>query len=172
MRHEQRARLRPRRRPFRQLAALCGLLLVGCADDGNASDPNALPRPAESTFGEADFDDIPVFRGATPIQPASEEEGAVVASYETQAGSPEQALRFYEENLPDLGWQIADPVRETSEDVWRGDWVRDGRRLQISALPLTVDDDPVVHTQFSLVLLDDAGDIPVGGTQPPASDVG
>ena len=151
--------------PTRRIAALSVVLLVGCANDGPATDPNALPRPSETTFGQGDFDDIPIFRGATPIQGPSTQNGAVAASYETQAGSPETALRFYEDNLPELGWQVVDPVRETSEGVWRADWVRDGRRLQISALPLTVDDDPGIHTQFSLVLLADAGDIPVGGTQ-------
>lgn len=76
------------------------------------------------------------------------------------------ATRRCHRHGPELGWQTVDPVRETSEGVWRADWVRDGRRLQISALPLTVDDDSGIHTQFSLVLLADAGDIPVGGTQP------
>jgi hypothetical protein len=44
-------------------------------------------------------------------------------------------IQFYENTLPDTGWRLVDPVRETSDGVGRADWVRDGRRLQVVASP-------------------------------------
>lgn len=139
-----------------------GLALIGCTgDDSNvASEPDAIPSPAGTAFTTGGFDDVPVFRGATPIQGPSTEDGTVAATYETQTATAERALRFYEQNLPPLGWEEVDPVTESSPGVWRGDWVRDGRRLQVSALPFDMDE-PTGRVQFSLVLLPDEGDVPV-----------
>lgn len=61
--------------------------------------------------------------------------------------------------------KVVDPPTESSPGTWRGDWVRDRRRLQVVARDSSHDEGDATHTQLDLVLLDDAGDsIPIGGT--------
>jgi hypothetical protein len=54
------------------------------------------------------------------------------------------------------------PPAETSPGVWREGWVKDGRRLQVSASPAP--GLPNAKGQLNPVLLPDADDVPVGAT--------
>ncbi len=146
-----------RRRRWLAAVAVPCVALVGCGND----DPAAVPTPDQSIFVEGDFDDVPVFRAATPVQPPSTKDGATTGTYETDTASADTVLQWYEQNLPALGWENVDAVVESSPGVWRGDWVRDGRRLQVVATALVGD---ATRTQLNLVLLPDTGDIPVGAT--------
>ena len=136
-------------------------LLAGCGDDDASGDPAAQPAPANSQFTEGEFDEIPLFRGASPIQKPTTMDGTTTGSFTTDRGSPETAIRFYEENLPELGWSVVDPVVETSNGVWRGDWLRDGRRLQVITSDLSPNEGDATDTQIDLVLLATSGDEPV-----------
>ena len=146
---------------WRQAAAALLLMAVVSCNDDSSDDLNAQPAPNQTVFTNGEFDEIPVFRGATLVHGPSTKEGTTTASFETEQGASETALRFYEENLPALGWSVADPVVETSRGVWRGDWIRDGRRLQVIASDLSPSSGDATHTQINLVLLADTGDVPV-----------
>jgi len=52
--------------------------------------------------------------------------------------------------------------------VRRGDWLRERRRLQVSASDLSPGEGDATHTQFNLVLLDD---VPVATPPPDAMDL-
>lgn len=143
-----------------------GLTIAGCesdtADDSSGNqDQVAVPSPEVGEFTDGDFDNIPKFRGATPLQSPTKQNGAIAASYETITARPDAVLRFYEANLPELGWTVVDPIAEINPGSWHGEWVREGRRLQVSASPLSPGEGDATHTQFSLVLLGDAGGYPV-----------
>lgn len=140
-------------------AAVAALAVGACGDDdGNG----AVPAPNGTSFGQGDFDDVPVFRGATPLQDPTRQDGTVTGSYQLTTGTPEEALEFYADQLPGLGWRMVEEPTETSPGVWRGDWVREGRRLQVVASPGT--GIPNAPGQLNLILLADTGDVPVGGT--------
>jgi hypothetical protein len=153
----------PFRRTKRLAAAAALAAMTACSADSNAE----VPSPDQSVFVEGDFDQVPVFRAATPVQPVSTKDGTTTGSYETDTASAATVIDWYEQNLPPLGWKIVDPVVESNPGTWRGDWLRDGRRLQVVATSLSGD---ATRTQLSLVLLADTGDIPVGA--PVASSSG
>jgi hypothetical protein len=155
--HDANARERvvtARLRTMRVMRALIltGLAFTACTDDGPGS-PDALPVPDATSFGGGTFDDLPVFRGASTLQPQTETDGVVTASYETETARPETVLRFYEDQLPGRGWEVIEPPEATGAEAWRGDWMRDGRRLEVSAVALPTDSaTDVTRTQFSLIL--------------------
>ena len=141
---------------IRTAGLLVALLVAsGCGDDdgGGADGVEAQPSPDVTVFQEGDFDGIPLPPLAEEAGMRSEEEGVVVQSFFVRNRTPEDVLRFYEEQLEaDL---IAPP--ESTGTSWRGVWLLDGRRLLVSALPApTAEGAEVEHsdlvTQMSLEL--------------------
>ena len=141
--------------------AAAGLLTVASVGCGDTEDPAAQPAPDGTAFVEGDFSEIPIFRAATPLQEPSTDEGVTTASYATETASARRVIDYYAENLPALGWQVVDPPVRSATGVWRADWLKDRRRLQVIASPLEPSDD-ATHTQIDLVLLNDAGEVHVG----------
>lgn len=144
------------------LAIALAVVASACGDDGPSS-PAALPAPERSVFTQGEFDDIPVFRAATPVQGPTEKDGVITTSYETETAAPHTVISFYDRELPAFGWQPIEPVHDSGRRVWRGEWVRDGRRLEVTASPFVPTDD-VTHTQFSVVVADDAAPIPAANS--------
>lgn len=147
-------------RPFRSVAAACAavlapLVLIGCGDDDDGQD--AQPSPFDSTFVEGSFDDVPLYGGASPIGPVSEtEEGVRTGSFAVNTAAPRTIIQFYDQQLPGLGWASVVPVQETSDDTWRGSWLREGRRLQIVTSPLRPATEDPSDAQLNIILSDDA----------------
>jgi hypothetical protein len=136
------------------------LALGACSDDGPSAS-EALPTPGPASFGEGAFDDVPVFRGASALQAPTVTDGVVAASYETDTARPETVLRFYAEELPGLGWEATNAPSPTGNQGWRGDWVRDGRRLEVSAVALPTENaTDATRSQFSLILHPDLESAP------------
>ena len=130
-------------------------LVAGCGDDGDAADgPAAQPAPAVTTFGEGDFDDLPLPPRSTPVGERAEEDGVVSRSYEVRNTQPEALLSFYRDALAEH------PVVEEPEEIGvgthRGRWDLDGRQLTVVAQSAeTLDDNPGAPealTQLSLSL--------------------
>lgn len=143
--------------PIRSARLLVALLLVitGCGDDdgGAVDDVEAQPSPDVTAFQEGDFDGIPLPPLAEEAGTRSEEEGVVVQSFFVRNRTPEDILRFYEEQLDA---EVVAPPRSTGPS-WRGIWLLDGRRLLVSALPAPTADGAEVErsdvvTQMSLEL--------------------
>ncbi len=144
------------------LLAAAALTLAACGDDAEGDAPavvadeeqqDAQPTPGSVGFTEGDFDDIPIARGGTEISEKTERDGAVSQSFTATATSPEEIMEYYASQLPDLGWQEVEAVRETGTDSLAAAWVRGNDRLEISALLAQGVEDE--RTQFSIVLLPD-----------------
>jgi hypothetical protein len=126
------------------------LVLAGCGDDdgGAADGTEAQPAPDVTVFQEGDFDGIPLPPLADEAGERSEQDGVVVQSFFVRNRTPEDVLRFYEEQLD--GEVVTSP--EANGDAWRGTWLRDGRQLLVSAVPAPAAGDDEVVTQMSLEL--------------------
>jgi hypothetical protein len=141
------------------MLAVAALSLTACGDDaeGDADvvadeeQQDAQPTPGSAGFTEGDFDAIPIARGATEVSEKTERDGVVTQSFTVTATSPQEIMEYYSSQLPDLGWQEVEPVRETGTDSLAAAWVQGDDRLEISALLAQGVDDE--RTQFSLVLL-------------------
>ena len=111
-------------RSFQPRHWLAAVVVPVTAVAGRGSDdPEAVPAPNQSVFVEGDFDDVPVFRAAAPVQPPSTKDGTTTATYETDTARGDTVMAWYEQNLPTLGWENVDSVVQSSPGVWRGDSV-------------------------------------------------
>ncbi len=121
------------------------------------SDEGTQPAPAVTTFGQGDFENLPLPPRSEPLGERSEEDGVVARSYAVRDTSPERVLAFYSQQLPAPA--VVEPPHDIGAGTFRGRWLLDGRELTVSA---TVDDtleaiarfgdDAGVITQFSLSL--------------------
>lgn len=114
---------------------VAALLLVGLvAGCGTASDEGTQPSPDVSTFGQGDFDDIPLLATSEPLTPPNEEEGNVARSYVVRNTTPEGVLAFYEGELTEF--TVVSAPTSIGADTFRGRWELDqGRVLTVSATP-------------------------------------
>lgn len=139
----------------RSISALVLLGIValgGCsAAGGFTADqpaPGNVPRlePGELTG-------LPKPGGAAPFGPPAETGTTVTQSFKVTGLAPGDVLGFYADALPAQGWVVSTPSGG-SGDVWRGQWARSGRILQVTAEP-DVDDDataPAPMSQLDLAL--------------------
>ncbi len=134
----------------RLLATLLVLVaLAGCSDREERE--GAQPAPDVTTFEQGRFDDLPLAPRSDPVGLRSEKEGVVSRSYTAKGTTPEQVLRFYEQNLQ--GWRQVEPVHQVGTSTYRGTWAEGEWLLEVSAgTAPTVDDRPEVQAQYSLVL--------------------
>lgn len=115
------------------LAVACGvsaLVLTGC---GDGDPPEAQPAPGVTRFVEGAFEDIPLFPRTEPVGARHEKNDTTARTYKARNATAEQVLRFYDERLP--GWHQVGPVEKVGATAYRGEWMRDGRRLLVSAAP-------------------------------------
>jgi hypothetical protein len=145
-------RWKPRITPVRLITVVSLVMFGGTASCGDDDPPDAQPATDGTAFVGGGFDDLPLFRAATQIQRPTEKDGVVAASYETETARPDQVIVFSRERLAELGWTEVAPPSEVGLDVWRGDWSKDGRLLEVSASPLSRNEGDATHTQFDLVL--------------------
>ncbi|WP_421119732.1 hypothetical protein ACE2AJ_20660 [Aquihabitans daechungensis] len=141
---------------------LSGLIVVltlaslgACSSDGEA--PATQPAPQVSTFGQGDFDDIPLHPRSEAIGRRSEKDGVVTQSFGVRGATPSQILAFYERGLEPPSWTQIGGVERVGTTTVRGEWRKDGRTLRISAseAPNVPDGQPsstAVTSQYSLVL--------------------
>lgn len=146
-----------RRRTADVLVALVVVFVLGACGDAD-SEPEAQPAEEGVTFVRGDFGDIPVPPLAEEVGPRSEKDDVVAQSYRVRNSSRAELFDFYGERLG--GWQVEEaprPLGDAEEASWRGQWVRDDRRLvvTVSEAPTlepadAADDDPVVQLSLSL----------------------
>ncbi|HYD10729.1 MAG TPA: hypothetical protein VEA78_11550 [Acidimicrobiales bacterium] len=139
------------------IATLLVLPLAACGDDGGGTDPEAQPSPEVTTFGEGDFDDIPIPSLAEEAGPRSDEDGVTTQSYFVRNRTPAEVMAFYEAYFADEDVPVVVAPEATGTDAWRGWWLLDDRELLVSAIPApSVEGAEVEHsdvvTQMSLEL--------------------
>ena len=156
------ARITPRRSVA--LVAALALPLAACGDDQAAPDGGVggedraaneeqVPTPGGVVFfTEGAFDGLPVPRGATEAGEKTERSGAVAQSFLVEATGPGQIMDFFTDQLPQLGWQVDEPVLSTGTDSLAAAWVKEDQRLEVSSLLAQGVADE--RSQFSLVLID------------------
>jgi hypothetical protein len=152
----------PRSRRWVAVAAVAALSLAACGDDspgptadvdGGGEQEDAQPTPGGTAFTDAEFDEIPIPRGATEAGEQTERDGVVTQSYTVTETSPEQIMDEFVTTLAERGWENVESVRSTGTDSFAAAWVQGDDRLEISALLAQGVEDE--RTQFSVVLLPD-----------------
>lgn len=151
------------------LALVAGIGLGACSDNESGTQP----APDVSTFQQGDFGDIPLPGSTEQIGERTETDGVVTASYSVDMRTGGQLAEWFDRELAERGWQTAVVPQETAEALWRADWVKDGRRLELSTASYgTADLEAGELLQFSLTLSPDTENSPVftGDTEPPGPD--
>lgn len=115
------------------LVAASGVFAAVLAGCGDGDRPEAQPAPDVTRFVEGSFEDVPLFPRSEPVSQRHEKNDTTAQSYKARNTTAEQVLRFYDERLP--GWQQLGPVEKVGATAYRGEWVRGGRRLLVSAAP-------------------------------------
>jgi predicted small secreted protein len=125
------------------------LLVAGAflgAACGNASG-FATDQPTQGKFGRleaGELDALPVPGGAEPFGAPSQRNRAVTQSFKVTGLAPADVLNYYTGALRDQGW-VASTSPTAVGDVWRGQWARNDRLLQVTAEP-DADDGPSAPT--------------------------
>jgi hypothetical protein len=113
------------------------LLGAGCTAVGGFAPDQASPgkfggpEPGELTA-------LPTPGAAAPFGPPTKRGGAVTQSFKVTGLAPADLLPFYADALREQRWVVSTAPSWTG-DVWRGQWVRGDRLLQVTAEP-DVDD--------------------------------
>lgn len=133
--HHPHASARKRRRPCSG-ALMAGAVAMSIAFAScSPSDEGTQPAPAVTTFGQGDFEGLPLPPRSEPLGQRSEQDGVVSRSYAVRDTSPELVLEFYSQRLPASA--VVEQPHEIGVGTLRGRWLLDGRELTVSA---TVDD--------------------------------
>ena len=146
------------RRPRLRLAILVTaavLVVACCGGDDAGTGAEAQPAPDATAFEGGAFDELPRHPRSDAVGERTDKDGTTAQSFEVTGATPEQVLRFYEESLPPLGWlPLSDSAIDVSERAARGQWVREGQLLVVSAsnAPTLDDAGDEVVTQYSLSL--------------------
>jgi hypothetical protein len=142
-------------------AALVLSVVAACSADDAVGE--AQPVPDATLFQSGAFDELPRFPGSEEAGSVGREDEAVTQSFFADGATPASVLEYYERHLENQGWRNVAAPEGSSTGIWRGDWLQDGRRLEIIAQPVPAGTDSPEHvvTQYSLVLNDDTADNPV-----------
>lgn len=126
-----------RRSPHRLLLGallVLALALTGCNSERN--EPEAGPGEAQPAAGgglvQGELANLPIPDAADVAAPAVEEDNRQTVSYEVTQTSSEALMDFYDERLPDLGWEQRD--RTELPQGHRAEWSIQGFRLLIAAI--------------------------------------
>lgn len=122
------------------VAVVAGLAVVGAACGAHETNGFADDQPTSSgLFEPGELNDIPL-PGATAAFTVRRQAGdTVTQSFKVTGLTPADVIGFYQERLPTLGWQAVAAPAEDGADLWRDEWARDDRLLQVTAEP-DVDD--------------------------------
>lgn len=133
------------------VSALAAVLALGGCSDREEQREGTQPAPAVTTFEQGRFDDLPLAPRSDPVGPRSEKEGVVTRSFSAKGTTPEQVLRFYEQNL--TGWRQLEPVHEVGTSSYRATWAQGEWLLEVSSGRAPALDAPLeAQVQYSLVL--------------------
>jgi len=108
------------------------------------------PAPDVTYFTEGDFEGLPRYPRSEVVSDRTEKDGFVTRSFAVRNAQPRQVLEWYADRLD--GWPMTEPIHKVGATDYRAAWLKEGRRLQVSAAPApgTEAGDPAV--QYSLVL--------------------
>ena len=109
---------------------------TACSATGGFADDQPSSQGSHLEAGELAA--LPLPGGTAPFGAPTQQDGTVTRSFKVTALAPADVLQFYAEALPDRGWAVSAPPAERG-DVWRGQWARNDRLLQVTAEP-DVDD--------------------------------
>ena len=141
---------------FALLALVVGVV-AGCSDGG---DDEAVPAPGPAQFADGDLSEIPLPTGATAIGPRSEDEGVVSRSYGVENLPPNELAEQMDVDLLAAGWEELLAFEESGQQVFRGEYAKDERRLEVAISPGAglsdqgpqLEGEEVEGSQISLVL--------------------
>ena len=123
------------RRPITSLVLVVAAVLgVACGTSGGF----AADQPGQARLEAGELVALPTLAGAAPFGGPTETDRDVTQSFKVTGLAPADVLEFYASALRDQGW-VASTAPSEDGDVWRGQWVRGSRRLQVTAEP-DVDD--------------------------------
>ena len=102
---------------------------------GSTASSGTQPGPGVTTFGEGVFSDVPLPYGATPAGPRSQKNGVDERTYGVEAHAPADVVQRMTTELGDAGWTTDQDFQEGGQNVYRGQFLKDGRRLVVSVSP-------------------------------------
>lgn len=139
------------RKPILTLLLVAGALLgAACGNTGGF----ATDQPTQGKFGRfeaGELDALPVPGGAAPFGGVTQRNRTVTQSFKVTGLAPADVLQFYTGALRDQGW-VASTAPSGDGDVWRGQWARNERLLQITAEPDAGDGTDAPTSQLDLEL--------------------
>lgn len=144
----------PNRRLTPALLLASSLLAVACGDD-DPSRPEAQPAPGASEFQEGNFDRLPRYPGADPVNDPAIRSDVTTQSFTVATATPEQVIGFYDRELDTAGWRtVQEPQQLGAEQTYRGIWRHEDQELTVSTTQFAGYDTPggTRTTQFSLSL--------------------
>jgi hypothetical protein len=134
------------------IAALALPIAGACGSGDEVPGPSGHSKA--STSAEAVFDEVPVHPLADPVGSRSAQRGIVEQSYRTRNTTKEALFRWYGEHLDGWNPESAPAPTGASGSSWKATWLRDERRLVITAsdAPTLGDSkgDPTVQYSLSL----------------------
>lgn len=133
-------------------AIIAGVTGLGCG--GSDTDTAEGPNDAGSEPVAAALRDIPRPVRSEPFGAASANGDVVAQSFQVTGVTAEAVIEFFDERLTADGWVRTTPV-DREPGPGRADFVRDDRRLEVSAIAVTTEEAPgaeQANVQFSLLL--------------------
>jgi hypothetical protein len=129
-------------------AASCG------SDDGGETAP---PLSGGPVYASGELSDVPLPAGASESQAPAEADGAIAAAYVVPELPPVEVVSRMGTLLADARWEELEPFTEAGERVFRGEFAREGRRLEVMVVVV-----PDATTEGAVV----------SGVQVPGSEIG
>jgi len=102
---------------------------------GFAADQPTAGRPLEA----GELAGLPTPAATAPFGPPTQNGGAVTRSFKVTGLAPGDVLHFYDGALHDEGWAVSTVPAKGTDGLWRGQWVRNDRLLQVTAEPDVAD---------------------------------
>ncbi len=138
------------KRAFPVAACVIVALVAGTACGASDRRDATQPAPDVSYFTEGDFEGLPRYPRSEAVSERTEKDGFVTRSFAVRNARPRQVLEWYADQLDQ--WPMTEAIHQVGATDYRAAWLKEGRRLQISAAPApgTEAGDPAV--QYSLVL--------------------
>ncbi len=111
------------------VAVLVLVSAVACGSGGGRDQPGLGQQVS------GDFAGIPLPEGAKAFGAAVRASGVVTQSYDVTGLDPEKTFEFYQQALPEAGWEPVSAGPSGATD-YRSVWVKDQQQLTVSTAPL------------------------------------